>query len=141
MAKDAAADVVDPLAFVSRGDTGRTALEAPEPASQKLEETPVTLAGCRPLLPCIPGPASLDISSPALTKWLNVSRINRGFDRNKARMSLGLETAKDQDYSVASCLNAAYTIARIESLRWAAQSRRATASLDCFVRQFAAPPQ
>jgi hypothetical protein len=32
MAEDTAADVVDPLAFVSRGDTGHTALEAPEPS-------------------------------------------------------------------------------------------------------------
>jgi hypothetical protein len=44
MAEDVAASAVDLLAFVLRGDTGRTTLEAPKPAPQKPEEVPVAAA-------------------------------------------------------------------------------------------------
>jgi hypothetical protein len=44
MAEDVAADVINLLAFVLRGDTGRTILEAPKPAPQKPEETLYTIS-------------------------------------------------------------------------------------------------
>jgi hypothetical protein len=48
MAEDAAADVVDLLAFVLRRDTGRTALEAPKPAPQKPEDAAAAEPRTRP---------------------------------------------------------------------------------------------
>jgi hypothetical protein len=67
--------------------------------------------------------------------------MKRELDGKKACLSSGLETAKDLAYSGMLCLNVVRVIARSEANRWAAQSRRTSASLDRFARQFAASSQ